>query len=250
MNHQKIVISSTGNTGILLVNKLFELNYRPENIVVINYKNDDYILENFCKIYNVPYYIIHNDQELNYFVTTNKIDLLINIGGIPYLISQSTLKNVKVAINLHTALTEEYRGRWMASWALINGDTHCGYTWHHINEDFDLGNTILQNRFAILKEDTAFSLNIRIIADAVSNLKYVIDNSNMPGTAPIKPGRYYDKSIPFDGKILDHWSMQQIDRFIRAMYHPPYIGATYQEYEVQTIEQYINLKNRLYENID
>lgn len=109
---QQIVISASGNNGVLLLNKLFELRFRPENILVINYKNNDNVFKNFCEIYNIPYYVITNDRELHQFVKDNHVELLINISGLPYLVSQDTLNNIKTAaINLHTALIEEYRGR-------------------------------------------------------------------------------------------------------------------------------------------
>ena len=227
--YQSIVVSACSYDAILLINKLFELKYTPENIAIINYKDNDFILENFCKTYNLSLTQIHNDYELLQFVKDNKTELLINIGGIPYLVSQSTLDSVQIAtINLHTAITEEYRGRWMASWAIINGDSHCGYTWHHINKNFDSGNILLQQRFKISPDDSAFSLNRQIINNAVFNLKYVIDHVNTVGTTPSKLGHYYDKSTPFNGKIQDQWDIDQVEKFIRAMYHPPYSGATYQ----------------------
>jgi hypothetical protein len=54
--------------------------------------------------------------------------------------------------------------------------------------------------------------------------------------------------MPFNGEIQDQWDIDQIEKFIRAMYHPPYTGATYQGQLVESVDQYIILKSKLNED--
>jgi len=226
-----------------MICKLFELRFRPEQISVLTPGQDKTILLNFCKRYQINVHTINDSEQLKHFVKNNQISLLLNLGGVPYLIPKNILETIQAPlINLHTGIIQQSRGRWIVSWNIINNDTHCGYTWHHMNDKFDSGNIILQKKFEIQSNDTAFSLNHQLINHAISNLDKVIDNANNPGIAPDALGTYYNKTMPFDGIIRDDWTDQQVDRFIRALCYPPKTGAVYKGQEIFSLQQYLDLK--------
>ena len=239
---RNLSIGCTNTSCIPLISKLFELGYRPDNLQVYH-PPDQILLEQFCKQLSIHSTIISNNDDFSKYVTQSS-ELMLNISGIDFLISERNIKKFpKGIINLHTGLLEDYRGRWMPSWALINNEKFTGYTWHYVNNQFDSGNIIHQEKFLINEHDTAFSLNFKILNCAINSLEYVLSGS--PGTPPVKLGKYFNKEKPFNGTIQDAWSDDQIKQFIKAMYHPPYKPAILLKnnavHYVSTFEEYKNL---------
>lgn len=236
---KKISIGCDNNTSVLLVKKLFELGYSPDQIEIFYSFTKPYI----CDTYQISSHFVNNNDSFLAVLDTGPRNLLINVGALPFLVTPSVLNNFTVgAINLHTGLSQHYRGRWMVSWAIINNESTCGYTWHFMDNDFDTGNILLQQEFEINCNDTALSLNNKIFNHAVEHLDRVLELSHTTGTPLVVKGKYYTKEKPFNGVIQPVWDTAQIDRFIRAMYHPPYTPAIYikngVEYQVRTFEEY------------
>ncbi len=224
--------------------KLFELGYQPNEFSVLTHDHDKDILLNFCKKYQIKVHTANHQGQLEEFFYNNQINLLLNLGGMPYLIPKKILEMTPAPmINLHTGIIQERRGRWIVSWNIINNDQYCGYTWHHMTDEFDSGNIILQKKFLIKSNDTAFKLNHLLINDAINNLDLVIEDSTKPGIPPKTLGIYHNKSTPFNGTIQDDWTEQQVERFIRAMYYPPKTGAVYKSQEVFSLKEYFDLKS-------
>jgi methionyl-tRNA formyltransferase len=61
-------------------------------------------------------------------------------------------------INIHDALLPKYAGFAPINWAIANGETEAGVTVHFIQDDFDLGDIIIQRRVPIEFSDTATDL--------------------------------------------------------------------------------------------
>jgi methionyl-tRNA formyltransferase len=218
----KITLSTNGLLGINAINKLFSLGYQPHDIQVW-FSEDAKLLVNFCNTYQIDTLKISGYKD---FPKLTNNDLLLSMFGTPLLIPSSVIDQFTFGgINLHPADTEKYRGRWMVSWCLINNESSVAYTWHRMNNQYDTGNILLKHSFGIGPKDTAFSLNLRILDHAVANLEKILDLVTQPGCVPKIIGRYYNKQMPFDGMINPNWNPDQIDRFIRAMYHPPYNPA-------------------------
>jgi methionyl-tRNA formyltransferase len=62
------------------------------------------------------------------------------------------------AINVHDALLPKYGGFAPLNWALINGESEVGVTVHFMNEEFDLGDIVLQSRVPVRLDDTVVDL--------------------------------------------------------------------------------------------
>lgn len=208
----KILIATNGFPGILAIGELFALGYRPEDITIVSI-NPDELFYTFCR-----------SKELKINHTFDKYDYNILLSvNFPKLISTDVLNRATVgAINLHPALTQKYRGRWNSSWAIINNEHSTGYTWHYMDEDFDTGDIICQEQIDISPHDTAHSLYYKIYQSSFSKLGYVLDFAGKPGYKQQIVGTYYNKNIPHGGKIDPHWSDDQVKRFQRAMYFPPF----------------------------
>lgn len=129
----------------------------------------------------------------------------------------------KGSFNLHPSLLPEYRGCSSLTWALINGETHAGITYHYMEESVDSGNIILQVPFRIENKETqksiyekAMDLGVRHFKDALTLVADGYEGLPQEGEAS-----FYKRGCPHEGIIDPAWDDQKIDRFIRAMIYPP-----------------------------
>lgn len=67
------------------------------------------------------------------------------------------------AINVHDGLLPRYGGFAPLNWAIINGETKVGVTVHFMNDEFDLGDIVLQRRVPVAPGDTATDLYHRTL---------------------------------------------------------------------------------------
>lgn len=65
--------------------------------------------------------------------------------------------------NLHASLLPNYRGAAPINWAIINGETETGATTFFIDDKIDTGEIILQEKIAILNDDTAGTLHDKLM---------------------------------------------------------------------------------------
>jgi methionyl-tRNA formyltransferase len=99
-------------------------------------------------------------------------------------------------INIHPALLPRNRGLFPYFWVLANGDEETGVTVHRVDEKFDTGGIILQERLPVRPEDTIQSLAYRscvLGADMLVEAVRLIEE----GTAP---------SISQDGSLASYFS--------------------------------------------
>lgn len=83
------------------------------------------------------------------------------------LIPDAVLKTVNDnAINLHPALLPKNRGPNPIQWAIIKGEIQTGVTLHCMNQDFDSGDIITQQKVEIAFEDTWVDLKDKLFTAA------------------------------------------------------------------------------------
>ncbi|MEZ4795936.1 MAG: formyltransferase family protein [Flavobacteriaceae bacterium] len=206
-----------------------------------------------------PYYVnslIDLCEKLNVGYTTNKISKS-NIPFIPdiicsiyyrYIIDKEIIDIVKGKIfNLHPSLLPKYKGCSSITWALINGENKTGFTFHYIDQGIDTGNIILQKEINIEDWDTQIDLYHRVMYEAS---KYFLEVLQMVikgfvgYTQDLTSGNYYKRGCPYNGEIDPKWSLDKIERFIRAMYYPPLPFAKYGNDYVKTLSEYKKLINK------
>ena len=78
------------------------------------------------------------------------------------------------AINFHDGPLPRYAGLNAPVWALINGETSYGISWHMIEGGIDEGDLLAQAEFAVAADDTAFSLNSKCYGAAMDSFADVI----------------------------------------------------------------------------
>ena len=146
--------------------------------------------------------------------------------------------------NLHPSLLPRYRGCSSITWAIINGEKECGYTYHYIDKNIDTGNIILQKKIDIKDFDTQLSLYYRMMFLAIEELDNVIKlvMDGYPGYEQRGVVTFNNRGCPNLGRIDDSWPDEKIERFIRAMIFPPLPYASYYKTAVCSYRQFERLK--------
>ena len=80
----------------------------------------------------------------------------------------------KGAVNFHDGPLPAYAGLNAPVWALLNGETRHGVTWHRIEGGVDEGNILTQRDIEIADGETALTLNTKCYAAAMDSFDEVI----------------------------------------------------------------------------
>lgn len=131
-------------------------------------------------------------------------------------------------INIHQSFLPAYRGRHPLNWVLVNGEKTTGITIHHVNEKFDDGKIIVQQRVRIAPDDTVLDVHWNTVAAGKKLLKQVF---SMIGTREFEGFRqdlsrasYFKPRTPGDGKINWNLPADAIRNLVRSLVDP-YPGA-------------------------
>ena len=175
---------------------------------------------------NIPISFSSDVKSSEYAAILQKIkpDIAFAIGW-RYLITKEAYSiPPKGTLIMHDSLLPTYRGFAPMNWAIINGEKQSGVTLFHIAEGVDSGPIVDQLSTPIYIDDTAKTLDERII-----KLYEEIIVKNLPalqsGKAKSTPqdeslATYTCKRTPEDGEINWQNSAEQIHNLIRALTHP------------------------------
>lgn len=158
-----------------------------------------------------------------------------------WIIRQDVINLVKGRIfNLHPALLPKYRGCSSLTWAMINGEDQCGFTYHYIDEGCDSGNIIIQKTIQIEDFDTQLTLYNRVMFESMDFFLEALRLVEQGYEGRRQEGEItqYKRGCPMDGQIVDSMDAEMKERFIRAMCYPPYPAARYQDQEVKTLREF------------
>ena len=142
----------------------------------------------------------------------------------PVLLPAEILKKKNIrALNCHQALLPRHRGRNAESWAIYEGDSSAGITWHTMTEKVDRGEILAQKEVPITEETTAYKLfrqQIRLAYEAFTEFmpEVLAGREVYHSMEPGKPGDFhYSCEVPAGGILDPQWSGAQISRFLRGM---------------------------------
>ena len=101
-------------------------------------------------------------------------DWLLSIANLD-IIPQAVIDNAaRGAINFHDGPLPRYAGLNAPVWAILNGESQHGITWHMIEGGVDEGRIVAQKLFDIAPHDTALTLNTKCYAAAIESFDDVI----------------------------------------------------------------------------
>jgi natural product biosynthesis luciferase-like monooxygenase protein len=127
------------------------------------------------------------------------------------------------AINFHDAPLPEYAGLNTPSWALMDGASEYGVTWHIMTPEVDAGSVLVQRRFALQADETALTLNRKCFAAGVESFEALLDGLVAKGpvavATPGTPQRFFRREDRPEAAGVIRWDQQaeRIDRLVRAL---------------------------------
>lgn len=129
------------------------------------------------------------------------------------------------AYNLHMSLLPKNRGPNPVQWALIHGDNETGVTLHRMDEGFDTGPIVAQERITISDDDTWVTLLSRLKLSAASLLRHSllpVINGDMQETVQPEASARSNARIPQESFAVDFSTMSDraIFNLIRAQVAP------------------------------
>ncbi len=127
------------------------------------------------------------------------------------------------AINYHDGPLPRYAGTRVTTWALMNGETSHGITWHEMVDEVDAGRILKQTLFTVNPNDTSGTLNFRCYVASIRSfselLEEMIEGAVKPVMQDLSKRTYYayDRKPPRNGFIDWTDSDEQIHNLVRAL---------------------------------
>jgi methionyl-tRNA formyltransferase len=132
------------------------------------------------------------------------------------------------ALNMHGSLLPKFRGRAPVNWAILKGESETGATLHYMVEQADAGDIVDQLAVPILGDDDALAVfaKVTVAAEAIlaRSLPKLIAGTAARRPQVLKPGQYFGRRTPEDGRIDWNRPAREIHDLVRAV-APPFPGA-------------------------
>ncbi len=160
------------------------------------------------------------------FLGDQKVDYLFSISNPAIIPAPLLALPGRLAINYHDAPLPRYAGVHATSWAIMNGESAHGITWHVMAGQVDGGDVLVQRMVAIDPQDNAFTLNGKCFEAAIAAFADLIDGLAQDTLTPL-PQNLSQRSYfgrlqrPANGGVID-WRQpaEAIDALCRADLRP------------------------------
>lgn len=154
-------------------------------------------------------------------------DLLVNAGSDDIVRAPLLALPAQGAINFHNGPLPRYRGINIPTWAIYNGETEHGVTWHFMQEGIDTGDIVAQERFPLTGRETAIDLTFACLEKGIGLFRRLLDAYAREGRLERRPqtgpaSRYRRAELPNDGMLDLDWGPRRLSRFIRAFSLRPF----------------------------
>jgi methionyl-tRNA formyltransferase len=115
-----------------------------------------------------------------------EFDYLLSIANLDMLPEALLKRARKMAINFHDGPLPRYAGLNATSWAILQGESAHGVTWHEMTAKADMGGIVEAAAVTVDPHDTAFSLNAKCFEAGLAAFKAMIPRL-MAGTIALRP---------------------------------------------------------------
>ncbi len=165
-----------------------------------------------------------NCKEFRKLLLNLNVDLII-IGTWKERIRKETFDIPKIGtINVHPSLLPKYRGPNPYIQTILNGEKQTGVTLHLVDENYDSGAILAQEKFEIKDTDTSKELRERAVHTARKLVCEFIKDLDTKIITPIAQNKKYATYFPNitgNEKMLDfkYQTSEEISRTIKAL-HP------------------------------
>lgn len=165
-----------------------------------------------------------NSSDFRKLLINKNVDLLI-VGTWKERLRKETFDIPKIAtVNVHPSLLPKYRGPNPYLQTILNGEKTSGVTLHLVDEHYDSGAVLSQEKITISDTDTSKELREKSVRVARKLVKEFIEDLNDKIITPIEQSEKYATYYPNisgEEKMLDfsYQTADEISRTIRAL-HP------------------------------
>ena len=150
-------------------------------------------------------------------------DYLLSITNLRMLPTWLLDRPSKMAINFHDGPLPRYAGLNAPVWALINGESEHGITWHRMEKGADTGPVLVNRMFSIAANESVFGLNAQCYQAGLDAFPELIDS--LERNAPQLSAQDFSQRTYFGltqrpeaAAVLD-WNQpaEKLERLIRAL---------------------------------
>ncbi len=165
-----------------------------------------------------------NSDAFRRLMVSLNVDIII-VGTWKERLESQTYNIPKIAtVNVHPSLLPKYRGPNPYMQTILHGEKFSGVTIHLVNDEYDAGSVLKQDRVRIYDTDTSNELRMRTVVKARELVSEFLNDLNEKILTPVKQDdKYatYFPSITGEEMMLDFelQSSDEISRTIRAL-HP------------------------------
>ncbi|HEX4677754.1 MAG TPA: formyltransferase family protein [Gaiellaceae bacterium] len=145
-------------------------------------------------------------------------------GGFPWRIPAEAIAVPKHGIvNGHPSLLPRYRGPFPVAWAVRNGETEIGLTYHLMDAEFDTGNVLAQAPIELRHDDTHETLFARFPDVTAELLPIVFERLGRGDRGEVQEGGEYQSGFEDDYRFIDlTQTAEEVHRQTRAWgFMPP-----------------------------
>ena len=132
-------------------------------------------------------------------------------------------------LNMHGGILPDYRGANVLNWAIANGETEIGVTWHGLVKAVDAGPLYAESRVSVGADETAWDARARMIEEGLRLFPRawhrLVDGKSPVRLPDLDQGRVWPSRRPRHGRIESGWSAARLRNLIRAQC-PPWPPAT------------------------
>jgi len=126
-------------------------------------------------------------------------------------------------LNMHGGKIPDYRGASVLHWAMLNGESELGITWHEMVEEVDAGMIRAETAIPIPPEATALEMRQAMIQAAIALFPLAWERflAKSGGRWPdLAGGRVWPQRRPDDGLIPPGLTVRQLRDMIRTLCPP------------------------------
>lgn len=164
-----------------------------------------------------------NSSDFRKLMITLNVDLIL-VGTWRERLKKETFNIPKIAtVNVHPSLLPKYRGPNPYLQTILNGEKYSGVTLHLMDERYDSGAILAQEKVEILDSDTSKELrekSVRVARSMVTEFIKDLDNKIITPIAQSEKYATYYPNISGEEKMLDfeYQTSTDVSRTVRALY--------------------------------
>ena len=149
-------------------------------------------------------------------------DYLLSVAFLQMIPTAVFSRARRAAINFHDGPLPRYAGLNTPTWAILQGATEYGVTWHAVTARADAGSLFAQRTFPIAEDETAFSLNTKCYEAGLDSFRDLADTMTQHGPQgrpqELSARTYFSrKQKPRGAGYLDPLAEVAWERTVRAL---------------------------------